>query len=194
MKGETIAHRGKMFSVFETYTGWITKGKMNPSVELGKKLNITTDQWNLIVECQIMDSQQDRDIVIEMTDRILPKYKVASWSLYKGYWLKENKEILQLEVARVIIPKLGKGNKQEQGEEHRGSFKKLKNKHSAIESNTNELEQRGLDRCPDSGYTHFKMYIGLGVCAYNLKKIGKQILKLAREALEAANKLLKIAA
>ncbi len=32
----------KMFSVFETYTEWITKGKMNPSVELGKKLNITT--------------------------------------------------------------------------------------------------------------------------------------------------------
>ncbi|MDP1725428.1 MAG: ISNCY family transposase [Bacteroidota bacterium] len=194
LKGEIIPHQEKMFSVFETYTEWITKGKMNPSVELGKKLNITTDQWGLIVDYQIMDDQQDRDIVIELADRILPEYKVASWSFDKGFWLKENKEILQLEVAQVIIPKLGKRNKQEEEQEHSRSFKKLKNKHSAIESNINELEHRGLDRCPDRGYPHFKKYIGLGVCAYNLKKIGKQILRLEREALEAATKRVRIAA
>lgn len=194
LKGETIPHQEKMFSVFETYTEWITKGKMNPSVELGKKLNITTDQWGLIVDYQIMDKQQDRDIVIEMADRILPKYKVASWSLDKGYWLKGNKEILQLEVPQVIIPKLGKRNKSEVEEEHSRSFKRLKNKHSAIESNINELEHRGLDRCPDRGYAHFKRYVGLGVCAYNLRRIGKQILKLNREALEAATRSVRLAA
>ena len=194
MKGETIPHQEKMFSVFETYTEWITKGKMNPSVELGKKLAITTDQWGLIVDYQIMDQQQDRDIVCELADRILSKYKVASWSFDKGFWLKENKEILQLEVAQVVIPKLGKRNKNEEDEEHSRSFKKLKNKHSAIESNINELEHRGLDRCPDRGYPHFKKYIGLGVSAYNLKKIGRQILKLERDALEAASKLVRAAA
>ena len=135
-----------------------------------------------------MTDQQDRDIVIEVADRILSKYKVASWSFDKGFWRKENKEILQLEVPKVVIPKLGKRNKTEEQEEHSTSFKKLKNKHSAIESNINELEHRGLDRCPDRGYPHFKKYIGLGVCAYNLKKIGRQILKLERDALEAASK------
>jgi hypothetical protein len=194
LKGEIIPHEEKMFSVFETYTEWITKGKMNPSVELGKKLNITTDQWGLIVDYQIMDDQQDRDIVIELGDRILSKYKVASWSFDKGFWLKANKEILQLEVAQVVIPKLGKRNKQEQEEEHNRTFKMLKNKHSAIESNINELEHRGLDRCPDRGYPNFKKYIGLGVSAYNLKKIGKQILKLEREALEADTKRVRLAA
>ena len=53
----------------------------------------------------------------------------------------------------------------------------MKNKHSAIESNINELEHRGLDRCPDRGYLHYTTYIALGVCAYNLKKIGKKILE-----------------
>lgn len=194
LKDETIPHEEKMFSVFETYTEWITKGKMNPSVELGKKLNITTDQWGLIVDYQIMDHQQDRDIVIGLADRILPKYKVSSWSFDKGFWLKANKEILQLKVVHVVIPKLGKRNKQEQEEEHSRTFKKLKNKHSAIESNINELEHRGLDRCPDRGYPHFKKYIGLGVCAYNLKKIGKHILKLEREALEVVARQIRIAA
>jgi hypothetical protein len=194
LKGETIPHQEKMFSVFETYTEWITKGKMNPSVELGKKLAITTDQWGLIVDYQIMDHQQDRDIVTEMADRIISKYKVASWSFDKGFWLKANKEILQLEVGQVVIPKLGKRNKQEEEEEHSRTFKTLKNKHSAIESNINELEHCGLDRCPDRGYPHFKTYIGLGVCAYNLKKIGREILKQEQEALEAATKQIRTVA
>ena len=194
LKGETIPHEEKMFSVFETYTEWIKKGKMRPSVELGKKLSITTDQFGLIVDYQLMEDQQDRDIVIEVADRILLKYKVASWSFDKGYWRKENKELLQLEVPRVVIPKLGKRNKSEEKEEHSGPFKKLKNKHSAIESNINELEHRGLDRCPDRGILHFKRYIGLGVSAYNLKKIGRQILKLQKQALEDAAKPIRAAA
>ena len=194
LKGEIIPHEEKLFSVFETYTEWVKKGKSRPSVELGKKLAITTDQFGLIIDYQLMNDQQDRDIVIEVADRILSKYKVASWSFDKGFWRKENKEILQLEVPKVVIPKLGKRNKTEEQEEHSTSFKKLKNKHSAIESNINELGHRGLDRCPDRGYPHFKRYIGLGVCAYNLKKIGRQILEMEREVLEAASKLIGVAA
>jgi len=194
LKGEIIPHKEKMFSVFETYTEWITKGKMNPSVELGKKLAITTDQFNLIVDYQIMDDQQDRDIVIELADRILPQYKVASWSLDKGFWRKENKEILQLVVPDVIMPKLGKRNKSEEAEEHSALFKRLKNSHSAIESNINELENRGLDRCPDRGLQNFQRYIALGVSAYNLKKIGRQILKLEREALTVIQKNIRAVA
>ena len=94
-----------------------------------------------------------------------------------------------MDVPTVVMPKLGKRNKTEEAEEHSTTFKHLKNKHSTIESNINELKHRGLDRCPDRGCLHFKRYVGLGVCAYNLKKIGKQILKLEREALAADAKI-----
>lgn len=188
LHGETIPHEEKMFSIFETYTEWVKKGKSRPNVELGKKLCITTDQFNLIVDYQLMHEQIDRDIVIEIADRLLGKYNIASWSFDKGFWRKENKELLQLEIPKVIMPKLGKRNKAEEAEEKSHSFKRLKNKHSAIESNINELENRGLDRCPDRGIHHYKRYIGLAVCAYNLKKIGRQILKLEREALRKAEK------
>lgn len=184
IKGETIPHAEKMFSIFETYTEWVKKGKLRPGVELGKKLSITTDQFDLIVDYQIMDRQQDRDIVIALADRLLLVYKIDSWSLDKGHWNKENKQLLQLVVPRVILPKLGKRNNQQKQEETSRPFKGLKNKHSAIESNINELESRGLDRCPDRGYAHFKTYIGLGVCAYNLKKIGAKLLEDEREKLK----------
>ena len=182
IKGETIPHEDKMFSIFETYTEWVKKGKARPNVELGKKLSITTDQFNLIVDYQVMHGQQDRDIVVSLADRLLPIFKIQSWSFDKGYWGKENKQLLQMEVPQVIMPKLGKRNKQEEEEEHSRSFKKLKNKHSTIESNINELEHRGLDRCPDRSLRNYTRYIGLGVCAYNLKKIGAEILKQQRIA------------
>lgn len=194
LKGETIPHQEKLFSIFETYTEWVKKGKMNPNVELGKKLAITTDQFDLIVDYQLMDEEQDRDIVIKLADRILPVYPVFSWSFDKGYWRKENKELLQLEIPNVIMPKLGRRNKNEEIEEHKPSFKRLRNKHSAIESNINELEHRGLDRCPDRGLHNYRRYIGLAVSAYNLKKIGRQILELERQAMEIAAGKIRVAA
>jgi IS5 family transposase len=182
LKGETIPHEEKMFSIFETYTEWVKKGKSRPNVELGKKLSITTDQFNLIVDYQIMNEEQDRDIVLALADRLIPLFKIQSWSFDKGYWGKGNKQLLQLLVPEVIIPKLGRRTKQEEDEEHSKEFKKLKNKHSAIESNINELEHRGLDRCPDRSLKNFTRYIGLGVCAYNLRKIGAEILSQQRIA------------
>ncbi|MFH1321919.1 MAG: ISNCY family transposase [Bacteroidota bacterium] len=181
IKGETIPHEEKMFSIFEDYTEWITKGKLRPNVELGKKLAITTDHFGLIVDYQIMDHVSDSEIVIPLADRLLNRYKVESWSFDKGFWHQDNKALLSLEVEKVIMPKKGKCNMSEKEAESSRSFKQLKNKHSAVESNINELEHSGLDRCPDRGYNNFKRYIGVGVIAYNLKRIGKQLLKYQRE-------------
>jgi len=180
IKGEAIGHEEKIFSVFEQYTEWINsgtqpKGKSNPSVELGKKLAITTDQFNLIINFKIMEDESDSEIVLDISSVILKKYKVDSWSFDKGYWHKINKELLQTEVSQVVMPKKGKCNKFELEEEKTNRFKLLRNKHSAVESNINELENRGLGRCPDRGFEHFKSYVCLGICAYNLHKIETKI-------------------
>ena len=139
IKGEKIPHEEKLFSLFEQYTEWITKGKSRPSVELGKKLSITTDQFGLIIDYHIMENESDSEIVLSTADRVLSKYIITSWSFDKGYWHKDNKWLLSNEVSDVIMPKKGKRNKQETEEEHTTKFKKLRNKHSAIESNINEL-------------------------------------------------------
>lgn len=191
LKGEVIPHEEKLFSIFETYTEWVKKGKSRPNVELGKKLNITTDQYNLIIDYQIMNNEQDRDILLEVANRVLEKYKVKIWSFDKGYWNKDNKQILQLYVPQVIMPKLGRRTKEETEEEKSRKFKKYKNLHSAVESNINELENRGLGRCPDRGINHYKSYIGMGVCAYNLKKIGKYLLDKEREEIKRKRQILR---
>lgn len=176
IKGETIPHKEKIFSIFEQYTEMIKKGKLRPNIELGKKLAITTDQFNLIVDYRIMEHETDSEIVIPLADKVLAKYMVYSWSFDKGFYSKDNKELLKVFIPKPVMPKKGKCNKIEKEEERQHHFVKTKNKHSAIESNINELEHRGLDRCPDRGYLHFRRYVGLGVCAYNLRKIGAQLI------------------
>jgi hypothetical protein len=181
IKGEKIPHQEKMFSIFETYTEMIKKGKLQPNIELGKKLSITTDQYHLIVDYRLMSEEQDREIIVELKNRLLSRFIVESWSFDKGFWTKDNKLQLKNKIPDVIMPKLGKRNKEEEEEECSRKFKKLKNKHCAIESNINELEHRGLNRCPEKGYRHFRRYIGLAVSAYNLKKIGKYLLETERQ-------------
>jgi len=179
---ETIPHEEKLFSIFLPFTEWINKGKMNPSVEIGKKLFVTTDQYNLIVDYQLGDKLNDQDAIIPILDRLYAKYSstIASLSTDKGFSTKANKELINTvhsEIA-LIMPKKGKRTQTEKEEEKSKSFKELKNAHSAIESNINELEHRGLDRCPDRSVINFNKYVGLAIGAYNLHKIGKELISI----------------
>lgn len=181
INGETIPHGEKMFSIFERYTEWINKGKKRPRVELGKKVAITSNQYHLIIDYRVMDHQADSEIVEAIYGALDSEIKIASWSFDKGFWNKTNKEFLEEKVGLLVLPKKGKPNKMEAAEEHTLKFKRYRHAHSAIESNINELEHRGLDRCPDRSLPHFKRYVGIAVCAYNLRRIGTELLERQRK-------------
>jgi transposase, IS5 family len=182
IRREKIPHCEKIFSIFQPFVEMIKKGKLRPNVEIGKKIAITTNENNLILDWQISEKEADNTMLIPIMDRMLRKYKIKSVSMDKGFSNKEDKELLSLYIEEVIMPKKGKKNKEEKAEESSAVFKKLKNKHSAIESNINELKHRGLDRCPNRNYKNFKSYVGLSCTAYNLHKIGKEILSQERNA------------
>jgi transposase, IS5 family len=183
LRGETIAHEEKIFSLFEPHTQWITKGKLFPPVELGHKVLLTTDQYELILDYKVMDQLNDADEVIALADRLLASYGlngVASLSFDKGFSREEDRQLLELYIPEVIMPKRGKRNRQEQAREQQRSFAALRRQHSAIESDINCLEHHGLNRCPDKGWAGFKRYVGFGVLAYNLHKIGQRLLARRR--------------
>jgi IS5 family transposase len=180
IKGETIEHSEKVFSIFETYTEWISKGKQNPNVELGKKILISTDQWGLIIDYKIAEKEADTEMYLPLVDRLMSRFgegAIATLSTDKGFYSKENKELASLYIGKVIQPKKGKKNKQEEEEEKDPKFKKLRFRHSAVESNINELEHNGLDRCRDKGRRSFGRYLGLGILAYNLHRIGNELVE-----------------
>jgi len=187
--GEKIPHEEKLFSIFETHTEWISKGKKHPSVELGHRLLVTTDENDLIVDYKVMINEHDSEQVADLLSRItgnFGKNSIFSMSFDKGFSSKPNKEYAEKFAEHLCMPKKGKRNKAETEEESQKQFGKLRKKHSAVESNINCLEHHGLDRCPDKGINAYVRYAGIGVLAYNLHKIGNFIIKQKLKKQKAA--------
>ena len=179
LKNETIPHEEKLFSLFEPFTEWITKGKLKPSVELGLKLLVTTDQYGVVLDYKVMQQSSDSLENIALIERLLKRFgdnAFSSISFDKGFSRESDKELIALYIPDVIMPKKGRLNAEEKAVESTRRFKTLRHKHSAIESNINGLEHHGLNRCPDKGLRGFKRYAGFGVLAYNLHKIGNHLL------------------
>ncbi len=184
IRDEVIPAEEKIHSLFEPHTEWLYKGKSNKRVELGHNILVTSDQWGFIVDHVVVEKQADVSLSIPLADRLLGRYgegAIESISFDKGFYKKENKELLGLYIPAVIMPKKGKKNKAEQEEESGKTFKKLRHKHSAVESDINRLEHHGLDRCPDKGLKAFKRYCALGVLAANLHKLGNVLQEKARK-------------
>jgi len=188
LKKEIIPSNEKIYSIFEPHTEWISKGKQNKKVELGHKVLISTCQHNFILHHKVIEAKADVELTIPLADALLSKYpNIESLSMDKGFYSKENKELLSLVIPQLIMPKKGKLNLAERGEETQKKYKKLRNHHSAIESNINQLEHNGLDRCPDKGLKNFKKYVSLGILSYNLHRLGKILLAItAKQELKQA--------
>ena len=184
LKGETIPHAEKDFSLFEPHTEWINKGKVSPAVELGHKLLITTEQHGLIIDYKVMEQSSDVKETLPLADRLLARFddgSLQSWSLDKGFSAQEDRELLELFIPEVIMPKKGRRSQADQVRETQQTFRRLRRQHSAIESDINALEHHGLNRCPDKGLSGFQRYVGLGILAYNLHKIGNGLLAHDRQ-------------
>jgi hypothetical protein len=184
LKGEKIPHEEKIFSIFEPWVEWISKGKAHKPVELGKRTCIATDQWHFAVDWWVADHQQDNQLLLLALDRIRAHYPVSVCSSDRGFFSKEDIEIMKLFDIKAIIPKKGKRSLADLQRESDPYFIKAKRKHNAVESNINELEHRGLDRCPDKGIKGMHRYVGLAVIAYNLCRIGKILLEKDRKQVE----------
>jgi transposase, IS5 family len=181
LREEKIPHADKIFSLFEPHTQFIKKGKLFPPVELGHKLLLTTDQHELILDYRVMAPQStDADESVGVADRLLGRYGaegIQSLSFDKGFTRQEDRQLLELYIPEVIMPKRGRRNKGEQEREGERTFRWLRNRHHAVESDIHCLEHHGLNRCPDKGLPGYKRYVGLGVLAYNLHKIGRRLVK-----------------
>ncbi len=191
VKGETIPHEEKVFSIYEPYTEWINKGKSGNRIELGLKIAVCTDQYGFILHHAVMEKQADVETAIPLVKQLKKNYELESVSFDKGYWSKRNFEVLNEIVPTLVLPKKGKRNAIENQREGEKKFKQLRKQHSAVESNINMLEHHGLNRCPDRGIKHFKNYTALGIVAYNLHRLGNL---LKKEKIKELEKLKKKAA
>ena len=168
-------------------------------MELGHLLLVTSDQYQFIVDYKVMEKQRDASQISSLSERIKKNFggkKLYSHSFDKGFWSKDNLTTLQdAAIEQVILPKRGRHNKEDKARESSDNFKKLRNAHSAVESNINMLEHHGLNRCMDKGLKGYKRCVGLSVLAYNLHILGNTLkTKQIAEEAKREKRRLKLAA
>lgn len=192
LQGERIPPGEKVHSLFEPHTEWLSKGKANRRVELGHNILVASDQWGFIVYHKVIEKEADASLALPLADKLLGRYgegSIGSISFDRGFYKKETKDLLGLYIPEVVMPKKGKKSREEEREESSRVFRRLRHRHSAVESDINRLEHHGLDRCPDKGLFAYKRYCALGVVAANLHKLGnvlkEQVVK-KREKLQKA--------
>ena len=171
--GEVIPHAEKVFSVFETHTEWISKGKAGVPVELGLRVCVMEDQHRFILHHRVMEKQTDDQVTVAMVKETKERFAdLQACSFDKGFHSPANQQELQAHLRLVALPRKGKLSQPAQAVESTEDFVKARAQHSAVESAINALEVHGLDRCPDHGIGGFKRYVALAVVARNIHRIG----------------------
>ncbi len=180
LQGQRIPAGEKVYSLFEPHTEWITKGKQHPRVELGHRLLVASDQHGLIQDYDVLLGEVDVDQSVPVADRLLGRYGVGaigSMSFDKGFARAADRELLELYIPIVVMPKRGRKNAAEAAAESDRKFVALRRQHSA-------LEHHKLDRCLDVGLPAYQRYVGYGVLAFNLHQIGRELLEQQRRRAE----------
>ena len=182
LKGETIPHNEKVFSIFEPHTRWISKGKAGRPVELGVPVCIMECQYRFILHYEIMWEGSDVDFAVPMvvtTKELFPDFCAASFD--RGFHSQANRARLDEELVDNVLPKKGYLSKADQDREQGETFAAMRRQHPAVESAINNLEHRGLDRVRSKGSEGFARTVALAVVSLNVHRLGRLLRQQARD-------------
>lgn len=77
-RGETVPADEKLYSIFETHTDLIKRGKAHKPVEFGHKVLLVESRIGLITEYRILDGNPiDSDQLVASVDRHLKRFRQA---------------------------------------------------------------------------------------------------------------------
>ena len=182
LRGETIPHEEKVFSIFEEHTRWVSKGKAGTPVELGVPVAIIEDQYGFILHHKVLWEGEDVDVAVPMVQEAQALYpELRACSFDRGFHSRDNRVRLDALLDVNALPGRGYLSRAAREREEEESFVAARRAHPAIESAINGLEHRGLDRVRSHGADGFARTVALSVLAANLHRIGLILQKRERK-------------
>ena len=185
-KGNTHAE-GKLFSIFETSTEIIRKGKAGKPNEFGKMVKVQEGENQIVTDFEVYDQRPaDSEVLIpaiethrQLTGRT-PDMAAGDAGFYSA---KNVARAKQIGVKRVSVPSRSTKSAALKREQKKRWFKKGQKWRTGCEGRISVLKRRhGLNRCRYRGVDGMKRWTGLGVIADNLINIGKAIDKQKKSA------------
>jgi IS5 family transposase len=171
-KGDLHYH-GKLFSLFESHTEAIRKGKASKPTEFGKLVKIQEAENQMVVYYQVYRRRpEDRTLVVPTLDahrRVfgqVPRLLAAD----RGFWSPANqRRAKEAGVKKVCIPALGRLGPQQAREQRQRWFRRGQRLRAGCEGRISVLKRRdGLRRCRYRGINGMARWAGWGVVSNNL--------------------------
>ncbi len=172
--GEAIAHEEKVFSIFEPHTRWTAKGKAGTPVEPGVPVCVMEDQFQFILHRKVLWAGSDVKAAVPMVreaQALHPDLRARSFD--RGFHSPSNRARLDGLLDVNALPRKGRPSRADRERESGEAFATARRQHPAVESATDALEHRGLDRVRAHGADGFERTVALSVLAANLHRLGR---------------------
>ena len=190
--GEQVPNAEKIYSIFETHTDLIKRGKVQTPIEFGHKVFLAESAQGLITQYKVLEGNPGDDQQVEPS---LQRHKETfgrAPELYgsdRGFFSETNVKSCQRNGVKVVcIPQRG-GKKTAKRETYEKSpaFKEGQRFRAGIEGRISVLFRgRGMKRCLAEGQQRFELSVGAAVLANNLMRIATLLTKRTRRKRKAA--------
>ena len=173
LAGERVPNEEKLFSIFESHTELLKRGKAGKDVEFGHMIQIQQVGGKFITDYDVFDK---RPVEYDLLEPVLESHKEL-FGCYpdelagdKGYYESMAAiDRLQRKVSMVSIAKKGRRNSEETQREHDPLFRLAQRFRAGIEGTISFLKRAlRLVRCFNKGWEHFVSTIGQTILAHNL--------------------------
>lgn len=173
LQGERVPNDEKLFSIFESHTELLKRGKAGKDVEFGHMIQLQQVDDKFITDYDVFDK---RPVEYELLESVLESHKKL-FGRYpdelagdKGYYESMAAiDRLQKKVPMVSIAKKGRRTQQESEREHDPLFRLAQRFRAGVEGTIAFLKRMlRLARCFNKGWEHFVSTIGQTIFAHNL--------------------------
>ena len=192
LQGEQVPNTEKIYSIFESHTDLIKRGKVQTPLEFGHKVFLAESAQGLITQYEVLEGNPGDDQQVEPS---LERHKETfghAPELYgsdRGFFSEKNVKSCKRNGVKVVcIPQRGgKKTRVREAYEKSPAFKKGQRFRAGIEGRISVLFRgRGMKRCPAEGRQRFELWVGAAVLANNLMRIAALLTKRSSRKRRAA--------
>jgi len=192
LQGEQVPSTEKIYSIFETHTDLIKRGKVQTPIEFGHKVFLAESAHGLITQYEVLEGNPGDDQQVEPSLKRHKETFGRAPELYgsdRGFFSETNLKSCKRNGVKVAcIPQRG-GKKTAKRERYENSpaFKEGQRFRAGIEGRISVLFRgRGMKRCLAEGHQRFELLVGAAVLANNLMRISALLTKRTRRKRKAA--------
>jgi IS5 family transposase len=173
LEGERVPNEEKLFSIFESHTELLKRGKAGKDIEFGHMIQVQQVGGKFITDYDVFDK---KPVEHQLVNRALESHKKlfgqypGTLAADKGYYESMPAlERLENKVDMVSIGKKGRRTSEETEREHDLLFRLAQRFRAGVEGTISFLKRSlRLARCFNKGWEHFVSTVGQTIFAHNL--------------------------